>query len=221
MRPTHLSKGIYDPPSAARLLRAGRMAHETYPVSSRTLIRWIRSGLATPGLANVDGQAMVLSFEDLISLRVIAALRAAGVSWTAIRKAEKWLRETTGYDRPFAREELWTSSSAIFVRFRKLIVEASRSGQLAMDILEQHLLPLNGIEFANNVASSWRLADGVVIDPLVQFGEPCVEGTRIPVRSVLSLLDAGDPPELVQQSYRLTDCAMKSVRAWAKLGAAA
>lgn len=216
-----ISSGLYDPPTAARLLLAGRMANETYPISSRTLIRWIRSGLATPALAEARGREIVLSFEDLVSLRVIAALRAYRVSWKSIWAAERWLRESTGYARPFAREELWTTTSAVFVRFRNSIIEASRAGQLAMSIIEEYLIPISGLQFADSVATRWRPADGIVIDPRVQFGEPCIEGTRIPVRAVLSLIEAGDPPDLVQRSYELSDDAMRSARAWAKRAAAA
>ncbi len=220
MQCNRLSDGIYDPPTAARILLAGRMAHEIYPVSSRTVIRWIRSRLATPDLAEAPGRDLLLSFEDLVSLRVVAALRAAGVSWNAIWHAERWLRETTGYQRPFAREEMWTSASEVFVKFREMIIAASRHGQIAMEVFQDHLMPVSGLAFRDQVAAQWRPAAGIVIDPRVQFGEPCIEGTRIPVRAVLRLIKGGDPPELVRDAYRLTDDAMNAALAWGDLAAA-
>ena len=34
-------------------------------------------------------------------------------------------------------------------------------------------------------------AHGIVVDPAIHFGEPCVKGTRIPVHAVLELVEAG------------------------------
>jgi uncharacterized protein (DUF433 family) len=31
----------------------------------------------------------------------------------------------------------------------------------------------------------------IVVDPLVHFGKPCIAGTRIPVQSILELLNEG------------------------------
>jgi uncharacterized protein (DUF433 family) len=215
-----LGAGIYDPPTAARLLLAGRMANEAYPVSSRTLIRWIRSGLATPELAEAPGRALLLNFEDLISLRVVAALRSYGVRWKAIWTAERWLRETTGHSRPFAREEMWTATSDVFVSFRGMITAASKNGQLAMEIVRDFLIPIHGLVFADHVATQWRPIPGIVIDPRVQFGEPCIEGTRIPVRAVYASIEGGDRPEFVREAYNLTTDAMDSALSWGKRAAA-
>ena len=69
-------QGIYDVPEAARYLRATSHAEELYPVSSRKLIGWIRRGLASPDLSDVEGRELLIEFEDLVSMRVVAALRA-------------------------------------------------------------------------------------------------------------------------------------------------
>ena len=34
-------------------------------------------------------------------------------------------------------------------------------------------------------------AHGIVVDPAIHFGKPCVKGTRIPVHAVLELVEAG------------------------------
>jgi uncharacterized protein (DUF433 family) len=33
--------------------------------------------------------------------------------------------------------------------------------------------------------------DGIVVDPQIHFGKPCIAGTRIPVQSILELLNEG------------------------------
>ena len=97
-------EGIYAPPTAARYLLAARAADRAYPVTSRHLIRWIRKGLAHPDLSEVPGRDLTIAFQDLVSMRVIAALRAAGVPWPRIHAAEAWLRQHTGCQQPFATE---------------------------------------------------------------------------------------------------------------------
>ncbi|MGH2632623.1 MAG: DUF433 domain-containing protein [Tepidiformaceae bacterium] len=196
------------------------MANEAYPISSRTLIRWIRGGLATPQLAEAPGRRLLLSFEDLISLRIVAALRAYKVSWASIWRAEEWLRDTTRHPRPFAREEMWTSTSDVFVNFRGAIIAASRNGQIAMEIVQEYLIPVSGLRFEDNVAVQWQPVPGIVLDPRVQFGEPCIEGTRIPVRAILSMVKGGDSYGLVREAYRLTDDSFRAALAWGNVEAA-
>jgi len=46
------------------------------------------------------------------------------------------------------------------------------------------------------------MARRVVVDPSVHFGQPCLEGTRIPVYAVLELVQAGVPfSEIVRDYY--------------------
>lgn len=212
--------GLYAPPTAARILLASRMADETYRTDSRTLIRWVRQGLTTPDLADVRGWDMVLSFEDLVSLRIIAALRSAGLSWHRIREGEAWLRDATGYPRPFAREELWTSTTELFARFKGMLVALSRHGQIAMDALLEFLIPVAGLRFEGRVARAWEPRDHIVIDPKVQFGEACIKGTRIPASSVASMVRSGDPKRFVMEGYGISEDELEAALDWAERVAA-
>ncbi len=206
--------GIYDPPTAARYLLAGRGASEAYPVDSRTLIRWAKTGLASPSLQDTNGWDMVLSFEDLISLRVTAALRSADVSWPTIRRAERWMREATGYPRPFAREEIWTSGTDIFSKLRGQLIAASRHGQLAMDTLSACLIPVSGLVFEDRIARAWAPQPFITLDPVVQFGEPCITGTRIPAGSIASMVRGGDTRALVMRAYGLDEIELDAALSW-------
>jgi uncharacterized protein (DUF433 family) len=213
--------GIYDAPSAARYLLAGRMPAEAYPVKSRTLIRWIRSGLATPGLARVPGRELILSFEDLISLRVVTALRSFSISWPKIHEAEAYLRKKTGYSRPFAREETWTAQSEVLVNLSDMVIAASLHGQLAMDFLQQYLIPVSGLTFSDSIASAWEPRELIVLDPKVQFGEPCIKGTRIPARAVWGYVRAGDSKEMTMDAYGLSENEFQAAWQWGQSVAAA
>jgi hypothetical protein len=122
--------GLYVAPEAAIYLTATlkydvnraiseniNVARPLYPINSRNLIRWIRVGLLSPELKHVKGTELLVGFENLISMRVISILRALGVSWARIHRAEKWLRDKTGYPRPFAIERVWTETEDVFAEF--------------------------------------------------------------------------------------------------------
>lgn len=195
--------GIYDLPEVARYLKASQHGGVIYPVSSSKMIRWIRKGVASPDLVEVSGRELLIGFEDLVSMRVIAALRAAGVGWRAIREAEQWLRNETDSPRPFATETLWTGQRQIFIEWRKQLVSVSTSGQAAFDFLLEYLMPVHGLQFnqETRIAMSWEPAPNVVLEPQVQFGAPCIKGTRIPTRTVAGMIEAGDSVQYVASSY--------------------
>ena len=209
-------QGIYDVPEAARYLRATSYAEELYPVSSRKLIAWIRRGLASPDLSDVAGAELLIEFEDLVSMRVIAALRAAGVSWGEIRATSQWLRYQTGHPRPFATEFLWTGQGQMFVEWTARLISGSRSGQMAFDLLREYLIPVHGLKFdsVSQVAISWEASDGVILEPEVQFGAPCIKGTRIPTRTIVGMIEAGDSPHWVAQAYGISPEEVQAARDW-------
>ena len=52
------------------------------------------------------------------------------------------------------------------------------------------------------VASSWKPADHVVLDPRVQAGAPVVNGTRIPTATIEDLAESQTPDEIAEE-YRV------------------
>ncbi len=211
--------GIYDVPEAARYLKASQRGGVIYPVSSSKMNRWIRRGIASSDLVEVSGRELLIGFEDLVSMRVIGALRASGVSWRAIHEAEQWLRRETDSPRPFATETLWTGQRQIFTEWRKQLVSASTSGQAAFDFLLEHLIRVHGLVFneETQVAKSWEPAPSVVLEPQVQFGAPCIKGTRIPTRSVAGMVEAGDSPEYVARAFDQPIAAIEEACEWERL----
>ena len=94
------------------------------------------------------------------------------------------------------------------------LIAASRYGQLAMEMLREYLIPVSGLRFEDKVARSWEPRPYVVLEPAVQFGEPCIRDTRIPTRAVWGLVRGGDPEWLVMQSYGLTQDELTAALAW-------
>lgn len=209
--------GIYSITHAVRYLTgAGEYSklQRTFKVDNRKLLRWVRAGLSEPSLATAPGRDLVLTFEDLISMRIVALMRAAGVSFRKIYVAEEWLREHTGSRRPFASELLWTASSDVFAELKTRIVAASRGGQIAMDFLRDELIPVSGLLYLDQRPVSWTPHESVLIDPQIQFGASCVSGTRIPTRALWGMVAAGDRDEDVARAYGIKLDEVRAVVRW-------
>ncbi len=216
--------GLYDTPEAAIFLSATikQDTPENRPaltVSSRKLIRWIRKGLTSPDLIEIPGRELVISFEDLISMRVIATLRALGVSWKKIHKAEDWLRKQTDYPRPFAIERVWTETTDIFAEFHEGFIAASKGGQLVFtelvgdylqSVQDMIFIPHNGIR----IADTWKPHPAVAMNPRIQFGEPCIEGTRIRTRILWQMWNGGDSTDYLERSFKLSEAQIDSALEW-------
>src|SRR4051812_23771912 len=201
-------EGIYEVPDVARYIYAAEYekyrsaerdirpgVRATYRVTSRHLIRWIRKGLALESLSAVPGRDLMITFEDVVSMRVIAALRSHAVSFPMIYKVEDWLRQETKHPRPFAVEALWTlpnqrSGPDVLVDLRQRLVAASRAGQAAFEFFRDYIQPVHGLTFAAKhlsgtaVAVTWEPREYVLLDPEVQFGAPCIKGTRVPTKTI-------------------------------------
>lgn len=52
----------------------------------------------------------------------------------------------------------------------------------------------------------------ISVDPKIHLGKPCIAGTRIPVRDVLELLDAGQSFQMITEDYypELTDADIRA-----------
>ena len=211
--------GSYEVTEAADYLRvtAPRISGNAIEMSSTKLIRWIRYGLADTALIPVSGHHMVITFEDLISMRVISFMRSLDISFHSIYKAHAWLKETTGHSLPFATEHIWVEdvgAMRIYAEMESILAVANRGGQLAFEeLVRQGLIEVHNMTFDEfGIASSWSPEKCVKIDPTVQFGRPCIAGTRIPTSDIAGMFWAGDSPEFLSSSYGLPveqiDCAI-------------
>ncbi len=192
----YLGRGIYDINEVARLIQSGRTRVEG----------WTRPHRDKPPLLSgeLDG---LFSFWDLLSLRVIAELVRRRVPRDHIARGAEHLAETLGTNRPFAHRDLVTVGVGFFAKIADDWEDAGLRGQLAF----QHVIDplLEPITFDDtNMASIWRPQEGVWINPAVQAGTPCVDGTRVPTHQLASLLglDELNDEDLadVCDDYRLT-----------------
>ena len=187
-----------------------------FSVDSRKLNRWLGKGLASSRFCQVTTAERLLGFEDLISLRVIAVLRKAGVNLSDIYDAQKWLQKETGVQRPFATENLWTGQGEVFTAWAEKLVSIGRNGQLALEFLREQMIPVDDLVFdgTSHVAFSWEPLSGIVLEPEVQFGAPCIKGTRIPTRTISVMIEAGDSLEWVATTFDISTREVRAARVW-------
>jgi uncharacterized protein (DUF433 family) len=212
--------GIYEIPEAARYLHVDiRIPEAKYEISSSHLIRWIHNGLSDPKLTEVPGRQLLITFEDLVSMRVIAFLRALNYSFPKIRKAERLLRQLTGYPRPFATEAIWGEKEGavdIFAEIASLLLVASRAGQLVfLNMVKDNLINMHGLSFdERGIAYSWMPRPNILLHPRIQFGRPCIINTRIPTGDVAGMIRAGDTLEFLANSYQIPPEYIQSALDW-------
>lgn len=121
---------------------------------------WTRPRSGRPPL--LTGELVGLfSFWDLISLRVIGELIDRGVPRDAIATGAEHLARSLGTNRPFAHKKLATVGAGFFA-------------DITFD--------------ESAMAKIWRPYPRVWINPEVQAGAPCVDGTRIPTSQIAELL---------------------------------
>jgi uncharacterized protein (DUF433 family) len=188
-----LDRGIYDVAEVARLVR--RSVAEV-------------SGWA---VANSTGDALLLprdrrlmSFYDLVTAVVVAELRQRGVPLHNIREARRHLGQRFPMDWPLAHvaglNRLASVGRDVYVAEGNEWLDAGRGGQAAFKAVVTPLL--KRLEFdTDGMAAIWRPARGVVVNPRVQAGAPCVEGTRLSTEFLADLAEAGEDPGDIARDY--------------------
>ncbi len=214
-RPIH--SGVYPVGEAVALIQATSsiLSQHREDITTRHLFRWVRDGLTGNYLTKLRGEEVALTFLDLVSLRMIALFRAHGVTSQEIREAHQKLQIARRWSHPFAMEPLWVSGLHIFVRKNNIPLAITKNWQAAFDFLELFSGPMHNMLFGNNeIPTIWEPQPGIVLDPKISFGEPCLKGTRIATQVLWSLVEAGDPPDRVAMAYQLPVEQVEAAIAW-------
>ena len=215
--------GFYDIPEAARYLRAYFSAHfaeeDTLAhVTPQRLGRWVRAGLAGSDYTDLLERKLWITFHQLVSLQIVAALRGKRLSMQKIQRAQDWLRKHTGHPVPFATKDVWTDRNNIFSEMNGDMAAVDRGGQLAFDYVREQLIKVPRLTFdETGVAATWEPIDGVLIDPRIQFGAPCIKGTRIQTWVLSDLARYGESEDSIREDYGVTRADIESAVKWESL----
>ena len=210
------ARGMYMAQDAALYVRATLPDETPLNLPTSKMLWWIRTGVTGDSYHGIPGREMLIDFEDLISMRVISALRAAGVSWPKIRKGEDWLKANTSFRKPFATLHIWSGQGEIFTEWSKRLIAASKHGQLAFDILHDYIIPIHGLKFEDDdaVAKWWEPQREIRLNPTIQFGAPCLAETRIPTRAIVGALKGGDSREFLMDAYEISLQQLEAAIEW-------
>ena len=182
-----LGKGIYDLVEAARMIR-----RDPY-----TVAQWTQE--EEPLHAVPDSP--FLCFLDVISLYVISEFRRRNVSVKEIRRGSEYLTDKLHIPYPFAHQQLATAGEAFFGKIGEWY-DVGKRGQGTFETMIRDVL--QPIEYGEEeLAEIWRPAQGVWVNPLVQAGTPCIDGTRVPTRLVADLTAAGDTLSEIAKDFAL------------------
>lgn len=166
------------------------------------LVDWDNDKFFAPSLAYEDRKfaySRVYSFEDLVGLRTLNILRER-VSMQHLKKAAEKLKKHSG--RPWSELTLYVLNRE--VHFKHPMdgkIEGAVSGQYGATI------PLESVaEEMREKANTLRSRDANLVGKIerhkfVMGNAPVFGGTRIPVASVISFLDAGFSDDDILEEY--------------------
>lgn len=166
-----------------------------------------RGGVFAPVIRGVDVSPPRLSFNNLIEVHVLRALRTHhGHNLRQIRAAIASAQTLAGVDRLLLSRELRTDGGAnLLLDEIWRLTNLTKSGQLGMrKILEAHLERIDRermtlFPFVRTFAERRDIA----INPTVSFGKPVVARRGISTAVIAKRLDAGETKESLAADYEL------------------
>lgn len=211
--------GIYLPSEVASFLLVSMRLARRRPPSSRRILGWIRSGLVARDKRETSGKTLTINFEDLVTCQAITLLHEAGFSIQAIRRIEEYFSDLYGVPKPFAHAEFWHAHPHVYGRFHgQFITRAGpQTGQYALSFVERWIIPLRArLTFAKSTGTTtcWRPRNRITLRPDTQFGQPCIEGTRIPTGAIWGYVKGGDPIWYVAESFGLEAADVRRAFNW-------
>jgi uncharacterized protein (DUF433 family) len=195
MRPAHLrlvGLGLYTRADAVRLLRMTPSRVSRWVMGySYTLSyapkaeRRAQPPVVRARIPRIDGSTLI-SFLDLMELRVVRALIDRGLSLQHVRQVAGLASELFNTAYPFASRRIFTDGREVFaslsrVKADEVLIELSAKHDqlIAGPIVQQYLAELDFDEQSKLAERWWPLGRSVpvVLDPKIAFGAPIIAGT--------------------------------------------
>lgn len=156
-----------------------------YPYRTKIGKKW-QTPIWEPETPQIDGSP-TLSFNDLLEVRFVDALRKQGIPFPKIRKAVLELRKIVGHAHPFSHETVFALGGTLITDIKDdddqpLFIELIGSRQT---LFCETTIPdlTKGYRFQDKSVASWfpdvDRFDRIIVNPRVLFGTPVIEGTRL------------------------------------------
>lgn len=209
---------IYNLPTYS-IADAARYLHIPVP----TLRTWVKGRsyptktgekMFHPLIQRPDNQYPQLSFTNLVEAHVLRVIRTVhNIPLDQVRLALDYISEQFNTEHPLVLKKFSTDGIDLFIEQVEHLINASRSGQLVMKQVLNHLLTRIEWDEKDIAARLFPFIeiDGedssnklLTIDPKISFGKPTITGTGVPTKIVTELYDAGDSLEDIAEDYNCT-----------------
>lgn len=204
---------LYSVYEAARYLKIPRSTLRSW-VAGRTYE--VKEGEAyfDPLITLADPDSLTLSFNNLIEVYVLSALRVKHqVKINAIRTAIAYAEKEMDVKRLLLRDELRTGAGDLFWDKYGDLINLSQAGQLVLrDLFRAHLERVERDEVNMPIQLRPFIAPhhesrSVVIDPRISFGRPVVQGITTAI--LAQRADAGESIQALADDYALDESKVK------------
>ncbi len=201
-----LGQGVYTVAEASRLT-------DLHPNRVRSWFKQRSDGSGCGPVFESDYQPVngdyAVSFYDLIDVLVAGAFRDRfHVPMQVVRRTHSLLQTQLGTKHPFCHNDLYTDGRTIFLcaandLHEEVLSEVVSRQQFFLHIKEKlHHIDYNEI---TKLARRWKIAKGVVIDPLICMGKPTVENSGVTTYVIANQYEANArDAELVGDLYGIS-----------------
>lgn len=180
-------------------------------VAGSTLRAWLLGQGEFQAVVEIaDRASRTLSFRNLVELHVLAAIRRKhNVSLQRVRRAVDFMEKGLGVSHPLSSARMLTDGRDLLVEACGNYLNVSQRGQGEIrEILQAYLeriehdaqgAPARLYPFSRK--DPMHAPRSIVIDPLVEFGRPCLAASGIPTVEVADRYKAGESIESLAQDY--------------------
>ena len=163
-----------------------------------------------PIIALPNANLPQLSFVNLVEAHVLDAIRREhNVPLHKVRTALNYLRKEFPSEHPLADQSFETDGSSLFIQKLGKLINVSQEGQLALrELLDAHLRRIqrdpSGLAVRLYLFTRKRTPEEprvVVIDPLVSFGKPVLDGSGVPTSAIAERYKAGESIDELASDY--------------------
>lgn len=170
-------------------------------------VRW-----SEPLIEPADIKRGLLSFANLAEAHVLQATRDRHIPMDNVRSALRYVRERSHDRHPLISQEFYTHQKDLFIKRLAEIINASKGGQIAFDLLDPYLDRLvrdsSGLPFRLFPMRA-NPERNVMCDLHIASGQPVLTDTGILAQVVFDRNKAGESSEELAADYGVSQRAVE------------
>jgi len=171
-----------------------------------------RGGYVQPVIRRPDAKDARLSFNNLIEINVLRALREVHeVKLATVREAIEQAQKQHGIRRLLISEQLAASGGELFLDRYFTLEDLSHSAQFAMrDLLKQYLARVHmkepRVEFSPIPRTpAYRDQELISVSPFIAFGRPRILRLGVSTSAIADRVNVGEEKSVIMEDYGLNE----------------